>query len=83
MVTNPTAKTSRTSEAIAKPTGAPAPGPLAMASGTLPPITVRGAAAAITMNTMAPVPSFPWRFAGAWGLTDSSVERSFSMCGPL
>nr|WP_277985011.1 hypothetical protein [Salinicola tamaricis] len=42
-----------------KPTGAPAPLPEARAIGALPPITVSGAAAAMTMKTMLPVPRLP------------------------
>ena len=59
IVTNPTLKTSSTSAAMANPTGAPAPLPSPMASGMLPPMTVRGAAAATTMNTMPTGPRWP------------------------
>jgi hypothetical protein len=56
MATKPTAKTSSTSVATMKPTGAPTPLPAPTMIGTLPPMTVSGAAAAITMKTMDPVP---------------------------
>jgi hypothetical protein len=39
--------------------GNPTPLPLAMPSGTTPPITPRGAAAATTMNTMDATPRVP------------------------
>ncbi len=70
-------KTSSTSAAIRKPTGAPAPLPKPMASGMLPPITVSGAAAAMTMKTMPTEPSRPVRCGwadGAFGEAGAPVS---------
>ncbi|SKT70693.1 Uncharacterised protein [Mycobacteroides abscessus subsp. abscessus] len=57
IVTNPTANAINSRPAIKKPSGAPGPGPLAMASSPSPPMTVNGAAAAITIRTMPITPS--------------------------
>jgi hypothetical protein len=56
---NPTAKNASTTAATTYIAGYPAPLPAAMPIGTDPAMTVNGAAAATTMNTIEPGPNRP------------------------
>ena len=71
---NPTAKNSRMTVETMNVAGKPAPLPEAMPSGTTPPITPSGAAAATTMNTIEATPRLPrsWR-TGAGGFAAQSI----------
>src|SRR3954463_11117991 len=56
---NPTAKNSKMTVETTNVAGKPAPLPAAMPSGTTPPITPSGAAAATTMSTIEATPRLP------------------------
>src|SRR6478752_7046800 len=69
----PTAKTLSTMPAIRYPDGAPIP-PIMMAIGAMPAITVSGAAAATTKNTMSRTPRAP-RSRRSWVPVDVDMGR--------
>src|ERR1700741_1954134 len=73
---NPTAKNSSITVDAMNVAGNPAPLPEARPSGTTPPITPSGAAAATTMNTIAATPRLPWSCrtgVGGWSPKASGV----------
>src|SRR3954469_8575256 len=71
---NPTAKSSRITVETTNVAGKPAPLPAAMPSGTTPPITPSGAAAATTMKTIEATPRLPRSL--RTGLAGSSLTES-------
>ncbi len=73
MAQNPTAKRSSTTAQSTNMAGKAAPLPAPMPSGTAPAMTVSGAAAATTMNTMEPTPSLPDRFEGGASVSEARV----------
>ncbi len=80
MVVNPTANSRRTTVAITKVNGKPVPLPMAMPSGTGPPITPSGDAAATTMNTIEATPRLPRRRerAGAAAMEEAGTALVWS-----
>src|SRR6476646_6842748 len=82
----PTANNSRMMVETTKVAGKPAPLPPAMPSGTTPPMTPGGAAAATTMNTMDGTPRLPRNLRSGAGLGGparfSAVESVSDMREP-